>query len=201
MQQQKMKIPRLLLMEMNKISSSHIDLLLRCVLLLILTMTSSSVFSQFDKEIISVGERELSVGKVLKIAEQPKTIDSTFQFQELSYQILPRKTFSGFEPEHLKPAKINVKPKAPKLYKAYIKAGIGTFTTPLAELYYSSLRTRKGAYGIRYKHLSSNGGVKEAAHSGYSDNSIDLWGKGFFIKTRSRWWFWMEKRCKSFLWI
>ena len=166
---------------MNKLKG-HISNMIKPLLSGLVICCSIGVSAQFDKEIISIGERELSVGKVLKIAEQPKTIDSSFAFQELTYEILPRKTFSGFEPENLKAAKINVIPKAPKLYKAYAKAGIGTYTTPLLELYYNSLRTRKGAYGFSYKHLSSNGGVKDAAHSAYSDNNLSLWGNAFLTK-------------------
>ena len=182
MQQLVMGKKKSYLMEMNNYLRLNIYWIRCVVIITAVTLYAEISMAQFDKEIISIGERELSVGKVLKIAEQPKTIDSTFIFQELTYQILPRRTFSGFQPESLKPAKISVKPKAPKLYKAYAKAGIGTNTTPLFELYYSSLRTRKGAFGFRYNHLSSNGGVKDAAHSGFSDNSLDLFGKAFLNK-------------------
>ncbi|MEM7161237.1 MAG: hypothetical protein AAF487_02240 [Bacteroidota bacterium] len=137
---------------------------------------------QYDQEIIAEGPLQLSVGKVFKIAEQPKTIDSTFLTQELSYQLIPRRAFSEFKPTVLTPAKIEIKPKAPKLYKAYTKLGIGTFTTPLAQLYYNSMRTNKGAWGFSYDHLSSAGGVSNAPQSRFSDNAIDFWGRAFLRK-------------------
>ena len=138
--------------------------------------------AQFDQEIIAVGDLELSVGKVLKIAEQPKTIDSSFVSREMTYQLIPRRAFSGFKPTLLTPAKVEIKPKAPKLYKAYTKVGIGTFTTPLVQLYYNSLRTRKGAWGFKFDHLSSAGGLNNLPQSRFSDNELELWGRAFLSK-------------------
>ena len=145
-------------------------------------MSIVDVNGQYDQEIIAVGVRELSVGQVFKIAEQPKTIDSSFIFKELSYQILPRRSFSGYIPEKLAASRVSINRYAPKLYKSYAKLGFGTFTTPLAELHYNSLRTRKGAWGFDFEHLSSAGGVKDAADSGYSDNLLGLWGRAFLSK-------------------
>ena len=146
---------------------------------LFIFLFANGIQAQYDQEIIAEGPLELSVGKVFKISEQPKTIDSSFIAQEMTYQILPRRTFSSFQPNNIKAAVIDIKQPAPKLYKAYAKMGIGTFTTPLAQLYFNSLRTRKGAWGFSFDHLSSAGGIKDAPQSRFSDNQIDLWGRAF----------------------
>jgi len=155
---------------------------LRYIFILLCFFSIQKFSAQYDQEIIAFGDRLLSVGKVLKIAEQPKTIDSSFVSREMTYQLIPRRAFSGFKPTLLAPAKVEIKPKAPKLYKAYTKVGIGTFTTPLVQLYYNSLRTRKGAWGFSFDHLSSAGGLNDLPQSRYSDNELELWGRAFLSK-------------------
>ncbi|PCH94528.1 MAG: hypothetical protein COB85_05545, partial [Bacteroidetes bacterium] len=50
------------------------------------------------------------------------------------------------------------------------------------EGFVNSLRSKKHAWGVHVKHLSSNGKVKDAGYSGYSDTEFDLNGKMFLKK-------------------
>lgn len=71
-----------------------------------------------------------------------------------------------------------------KLYKSYIKLGLGNYYSPLAELSITNERSKKGALGFYARHFSSNGKVKlqndKKVFAGYMDNDLSLFGKKFF---------------------
>lgn len=138
--------------------------------------------AQVDQEIISVGDRELTVDQAFKIAELPSTIDTTTSHYKMTYETLPRQVDVEYEVKPIKAAKLKVMEPLTKLYRGYVKAGIGMYTTPLVQLRYNSIRSRDWAYGIHYDHLSSNGGIKNRANSSYSDNVVDLWARRFLRK-------------------
>src|SRR5690606_26673708 len=52
------------------------------------------------------------------------------------------------------------------------------FATPDVEAFYTSTRNRDLAYGVHARHLSSNSSISQpVAFSGFSETSLDLWGK------------------------
>jgi hypothetical protein len=76
-------------------------------------------------------------------------------------------------------AKLSVLAPQPRLYKAFVKAGFGLYTTPLGELYFDQTRSRNNGYGVHAKHFSSNGGLDDVGPSVYSFNSVDGYYKHF----------------------
>ncbi|MCB0786251.1 MAG: hypothetical protein KDC02_18850, partial [Flavobacteriales bacterium] len=75
------------------------------------------------------------------------------------------------------PARLNVVQANERLYKGFVKAGFGTYSTPLGELYYDATRAKDKGYGIHLKHFSSNGGIKDVGPSQYGFNSVDAFYK------------------------
>lgn len=71
-----------------------------------------------------------------------------------------------------------------KLYKSYLKLGLGNHNTPLGELNISNHRSKKGSVGLIARHYSSNGKValenKQRVYAGFMDNDAELFGKKFF---------------------
>jgi hypothetical protein len=65
------------------------------------------------------------------------------------------------------------------LYRLLLKSGFGNYTTPYFELFYNSLRSRNGSYGLHYRHLSSNGLIDSFPFPGYSENGFDAHGTIF----------------------
>jgi hypothetical protein len=76
-------------------------------------------------------------------------------------------------------AKLSVLAPQPMLYKAFVKAGFGLYTTPLGELYFDQTRSRTNGYGVHARHFSSNGGLDDVGPSAYSFNSVDGYYKHF----------------------
>lgn len=128
--------------------------------------------------IISVGEYKPTVIDANKINDNPTINDSTHKIPVSGYGINSKKIDTGFDVEPIKPAQMVGEPLT-KLYNALVKLGMGTYTTPYGELWFNSLRSKEGAYGLRLKHLSSSSTLKDYGYAGFSDNEINLYGKKF----------------------
>lgn len=66
----------------------------------------------------------------------------------------------------------------PKYTSNYIKLGFGNYTTPLADIYFSSPRNSNYLIGADYHHLSSKG----PEFADFNSNSASLFGKRLFRK-------------------
>ncbi len=114
-----------------------------------------------------------TLADVKKIDLQPEAYDSIIPAKPIDYALL---TVTGQVPVHvdsIEAAKLNIQLAQEKLYKGFVKAGFGLYTTPLVEAYYDQTRSRDNGYGLHYKHMSSNGGVGDRGPSDYSANHID----------------------------
>ena len=130
-----------------------------------------------------------AVSDVNKIQFSPKVIDSVKTSVDFKYflQTSPAKTHYNVIPIHA--AKVLPEP-LPKLYNGCLKGGFGTYTSPLAEVCYSSNRSKEFAYDIHLKHQSSAGKIKlenydEKVSSAYSDNLAEVNGK-YFLKPHTQ---------------
>jgi hypothetical protein len=112
-----------------------------------------------------------------KIKDNPSIKDTSKIIPKLSYSFLNKQIPVGFEIDPIKAAKIKGEPLT-KLYRGYAKVGFGTNTTPLAEFYYNTKRSKNLSFGFFGKHLSSSG-IAKNDYSGFSDNHVSLFGKHF----------------------
>ena len=67
----------------------------------------------------------------------------------------------------------------PKLYRSYLKAAGGNYSKYLGEFHIGSLRSKTGALGFNYRHLSGSPSFKDHANATYSTNTAQLEGKYF----------------------
>ena len=114
-----------------------------------------------------------------KIDLRPQPIDTILAETPMRYDLLPAKAEIPARVDSLEAAKLKVEAAQQRLFKGYVKAGFGLYTTPLGELYFDQTRSRENGYGIHVKHLSSNGGLDDVGPSTYSFNSIDAHYKHF----------------------
>jgi len=149
---------------------------------LLIGVTQSSAQGNINQEVVTIGVRDLKLKEAFKKPYLPEIIDTVIPKGVIKYTIIPATYENNYIPEALPPARLKVVEPLSKLYNGYIKGGIGTFTTPYAELYLNSIRNRDGNYGLRAKHMSSKGGISDVVSSAYSDNEVELWGKRFFNK-------------------
>lgn len=113
------------------------------------------------------------IADVHKIDLRPESIDTILPERPMDYRMLPVKAEVAARVDSIEAAKLSVQSAQQRLYKGFIKAGFGLYTTPLIELYYDQIRERKNSYGIHFKHLSSNSGINDVGPSDYSYNNVD----------------------------
>ena len=145
-------------------------------------MLSSAGFSQTKANrdsttIISETVFKPFLNDAFKIKENPSIKDTNKLIPQLKYSFLSKQIPVSFKLEPIKAAKIKGEPLK-KLYRGYAKAGFGTNTTPLLELYYNSKRSKNLSYGFFGKHFSSTG-INSIDYSGFSDNKINVFAKHF----------------------
>lgn len=127
-----------------------------------------------------------SLSDARKLSFLPDINDTASVNPVFSYDV----NSEAFNPTHsispIKSASLLSDP-LPKLYKSYVRLGLGNNSTPLGELSISNHRSKKGAAGIYAKHYSSNGKVplenKQKVYAGFMDNDATVYGRKFFDKS------------------
>ncbi len=142
--------------------------------------------SDLKREVTLYNPYKPSLADARKKSYLPEISDSASARPVFKYNV----TSSPFSPTYqispIKSASLLSDP-LPKLYKSYIKAGLGNYNTPYGELSIANLRSKKGAIGFYAKHYSSNGNVKlvnnQRVPAGFMDNDATIFGKKFFRKS------------------
>ena len=152
------------------------------LIFLTLLGVSFSTYAQYNTSVdsttvISIEVYQPFLSDAYKIKNNPTIKDTNKIIPSLAYNFLNKQVPISFGVDTIKPAKIKGEPLV-KLYNGYAKAGIGNNTTPLAEIYYQSKRSKKHSYGFFGKHFSSNG-IASRGFSNFSDNHISVFGKRF----------------------
>jgi hypothetical protein len=142
--------------------------------------------TKIQREVTLYNPFKPSLQDATKKSYLPDMTDTSHVSPDFKYDITSISFMPVYSISTIKAASLLADP-LPKLYKSYINAGFGNYTTPLAEISIASLRSKKGAIGIYVRHLSSNGKVKlyndKRVFAGYMDNEASLFGKKFLKKS------------------
>lgn len=129
------------------------------------------------------GERDLKLRDAYRISSQPQLFDTNITKQNVRYDIRSVFAKTQYEVQPIQAANLRIVDPLTKLYRVYTRAGVGMYTSPFADLYINSLRSRNGGFGLSYNHYSSAGGVNNVISNGaFSENKAQLWGKTFMGK-------------------
>lgn len=159
------------------------------LLLLYMLQASAQVNKQetgVKREVTLYNPYKPSLSEVRKMSFLPDMADTSKIKPEFHYAVSTK----PFQPEYtispIKAAALLPDP-LPKLYKSYIKAGFGNHITPLGEISITNERSKKGAFGIYGRHLSTNDNIalqnSREVFGGYMDNDASLFGRKFFKKS------------------
>jgi hypothetical protein len=152
------------------------------LMLLVVALETGSILAQDvpkDEEVTVVAPYQPTVADANKISLSPRIPEERLIKPEFTYNIKTKTYESPIVLEPIKPAKIAGE-SVTELYKNYIRAGIGNYWTPYIEFYANKLRSKKNAFGVHAKYLSSFGGIKDYAFPGTSVFGVDGYGKKFF---------------------
>ena len=157
------------------------------VAVVFLSMYSFQSFAQNDtiiEEIDAIGKGKRSIKPTLKASLVPDLVEDTSKTQIQSEFVFYEYTApSELQLQPISPAKLKVIQPLDKLKRGYIKGGIGMYTTPLAEIYYNSLRSRNSSWGIQGRHISSNSSLENTGFSGLSENKASAYYQHFTKKS------------------
>lgn len=151
-------------------------------LLLSALFISSGVSAQVtnQKEVFVVKPYEPVLSDAVKINFLPTISDTLHVAPAFSYSILSQRVPTEYEVVPITAAKM-VAESVPRLYKSYLKLGIGNYLTPLAELNISSLRSSRFVGGFYFRHLSSQWNYeredRNKVDAGYANNDASLYGE------------------------
>ena len=113
----------------------------------------------YNERVVVTSRYKPVVEERTKVNVAPTITDTVATMpKNFTYDITTRRLTSLYEPSRIKAARIIGEP-ATKLYNNYLKLGFGNYWSPLAELYYNSLRSSDRTYGVRATHRSSWGSI------------------------------------------
>lgn len=131
------------------------------------------------EEIMVVKPYTPTISEAFKIKTNPTITDQNFQKEKVNYSIFSVPVASTFTPSKGKAQGLKRVAKE-RLYENYVAAGFGNYTTPLIEGFLHSGDSRYNDYGMFFKYISSEGGIKDVLlNDNYSDIKVDLFYKQF----------------------
>ncbi len=165
------------------IKKNLIIIILMCFLVFPVKAQVREQDAELKREITLYNPYKPSLPDVRKRSFLPDMNDTSKVNITIHYDIRPGKFSPEYTISSIRSAALLPDP-LPKLYRSYIKIGIGNFFTPLAEVSITNERSKKGAAGFYGRHYSSNGKIllqnNERAFAGIMDNEASLFGKHFF---------------------
>jgi hypothetical protein len=161
-------------------NSSQIMKKLITIYILISIFLSAPLFGQDDeiqKQVRVTKAYQPVIMDADKIDSEPKYSDSTRIKPSFDYNLRPQQLQTNFEVRPIKPAKM-VGVSLDKLYKTFIKAGLGNYFTPMAEVSVNNLRSREYSIAGYAYHKSSLSNLKldndDKVYAGYANNIIKI---------------------------
>jgi len=131
-----------------------------------------------NEQVTVVAAFEPSVPDFNKLGISPSAKETEVKLPVMTYNVKPVQMESNLKPDDISAVKLVGEP-VKKLYRNYARLGFGNYTTPYAEFFANSLRSKSYAFGVHLKHLSSSGVIKDYPKSSNSLNLIQLSGQKF----------------------
>ncbi len=156
------------------------SILSACIILTAgLVILNPGLYAQvINEQVTVVAAFEPTVPDANKISMSPSPDETEVKIPVMTYSVNPVQMETTLKPDDISAVKLVGEPQK-KLYRNYAKVGFGNYTTPYAEFFANSLRTKTYAFGVHLKHLSSSGTIKDYPKSSNSLNLIKLSGQKF----------------------
>jgi hypothetical protein len=153
------------------------------VLLSVLVMLQESRAQEINKEVFVVRPYEPTLSDAIKISVMPQPEEAELPIPSFTYKISPTPIETQFELTPIKPARMVIT-TLPKIYKSYIKIGLGNYLTPMVEFNISNLHSKEYSLGATLCHKSSYSTLAlenlDKVPGGYAVTKLNLYGKKFF---------------------
>lgn len=140
--------------------------------------TNTAVAQNINEEVTVTAEFEPSVPDANKININPPESETDITLPRMTYENRAMQTEVTLQPESIAAVRLVGEPLS-KLYRNYLKVGMGMYTTPLLDFYAGSLRSKEHNLGVHIKHVSSSGNIKNHPSPDNSLNLVELYGNKF----------------------
>ena len=154
---------------------------LHCLPFLVIFQESRA--QEINKEVFVVRPYEPTLSDAIKISVMPVPEEVETPIPSFTYKITPTPIETRFELTPIKPARM-VTTALSKIYKSYIKIGMGNYFTPMAEFNISNLHSKEYSVGAYLYHKSSYSNLtlenQDKVPGGYAVTKVNLYGKKFF---------------------
>ena len=150
---------------------------------LILAMAfSAGAFAQgktYNEEITVVAPFDPIIPDAFKISQNPVADDTLSSVPIMNYSIMPR--IASVKPviEPLPAVKLVAEPLS-KLYRNYLRGGVGNYSAIYGELFMSSLRSKQYLASFRLKHQSAAGKIADYGPPTNSRNEAEIAASKYF---------------------
>jgi hypothetical protein len=130
------------------------------------------------EEVIIVKEFEPTIAAARRLNTKPKTVELKTTPLTFSYEEREVNFESTFQPDSIKAARLKGEPLN-RLYRAYVKAGMGNYLTTFGEAYINNLRSRNTLWGIGLKHRAANNSMNDLPVNKFARNRAEVYGTRF----------------------
>jgi hypothetical protein len=154
---------------------SLFNLVTTCMVLFICNLTYGQAKNE---EVTIVAPYIPTISDAVKIPFRPEINTFEQETPVFDYNYITKRYETKLELNPVEPLKYT-EAKKDEIYRNYANVGFGNYVTPYIEFMASSLRSEKYQFGVRLKHHSSQGKIKNYPPSAYSHNLVSVFGKSF----------------------
>ena len=147
----------------------------------ILSFCSIAQQNENTETFLGIGSGNRRIDKIQKTPIFPIHTDSVTILDDVKYYLEPKRHMTNYSIENIKPARLKITANGNKLYRGYLKAGAGTYLTPLLELNYASKRSRDESWGLNARTNGSFSSIKEMGNTKFSDLNLGGHYQKFFM--------------------
>lgn len=141
-------------------------------------MPQVSLAQERNEEVTIIAPYQPTISDALKVTFAPSIEFTAPPERSFQFQYIDKQLFAPLAPDPIQPQRYS-QMNEEDLLRNYIKAGFGNYMTPYLELFAGALRSEKYQFTARFRHLSSQGRIKDYGPSAYSNNLAAVSGKLF----------------------
>lgn len=160
---------------------------LKYILFSFFVTAATFAFAQQDttltQEVEVVKDYAPTISDANKISDMPRIEDEDQEKPTFTYSIFSQPIFNTFSVNTLKAATFSSEPDEPTGL-GLIKAGVGNYYRPYAELFFNSKNGRNTLFGLHGRHLSSHGKITlegdDPVKAPFSENEAEMFIKHLY---------------------
>ena len=121
-------------------------------------LAGSDAIAQSDTlemDVTFVGSRQMEVRDAVKLSSWPTARPLSMEKPQLNYELLSKRLQFVPTMTPVEATRLRVDPSLSRLYRGYVRAGVGTRGTTLLDASFTDLRSRDGSWGTALHHAAT----------------------------------------------